>query len=700
MSGKRYRAFAAFMLALLLSLPAGCGGEAGVRIVLGSMPALDSLALYYPVPAATAARVPDYVVSPDLSNVEGARGAGLAASVVRALGSQGFAVVPGGEEEIYRVYQDRPGAKFVTLDAVLHSFDVLCDYALRDIETDFFQEDLRALAGALLESMRSLYEESRGTVRDAALKDLAFLAVASRLLGMEAEVPAEAADMVEGELALIAAQGGEAASPIFGYTEDYGRYVPVGHYAESEEMGRYFQASTWLGMAFYLRPGTGPSDIQRGRGMARQAVLLVGALHAAEAGDEPALEVWERIQRPTAFLAGTDDDLDAQGLTRLASEAFGSSFPLDRLEDDAAVDALIERCFVEKGEADVATELATAGTEGGACFRLFGRREPPDASVFARLTADAVPERFLPRGLDLPAALGSDRALETLTGVYGESDYRGYVENMEALRRESADVDPVRSRVSAYAACLDAIKPQLEIFGEGYPAFMRGAAWGDRCLYSFLGTWVGLRHDAAFEALPGGDAGEAPTASPAAKGYVEPAPESFARLAAATDMLRRGLGERGLLRDAVGERLDALYRLLLSLKSMAEKELRGEALAAEEYAAIDGIGDTLEYLETFPAGEGEGAGAAREGEPDMAAVSDAYADPYFGEVLQAAVGRAAVYYVVAPVEGVPTLTVGAGFSYHEFVKPLAQRLSDEAWRQVLDAGQVPTPLAWTASFLR
>jgi len=44
--------------------------------------------------------------------------------------------------------------------------------------------------------------------------------------------------------------------------------------------------------------------------------------------------------------------------------------------------------------------------------------------------------------------------------------------------------------------------------------------------------------------------------------------------------------------------------------------------------------------------------------------------------------------------------VGAGFSYYEFVKPVAERLTDEAWRGMLDAGQVPEPLAWTAGFLQ
>ena len=53
-------------------------------------------------------------------------------------------------------------------------------------------------------------------------------------------------------------------------------------------MEGYFQAFTWLGeMGFALAEGTGPGEITRGRENARRAVLLVVALHEAEADGEP-----------------------------------------------------------------------------------------------------------------------------------------------------------------------------------------------------------------------------------------------------------------------------------------------------------------------------------------------------------------------------------------------------------------------------
>lgn len=697
MKRPRLRAAVAVSILLLLPVSAGCGGggRAG-EIVLGAVPGQDVFALYYPVPTSVAAAVPDYVVSPDLSNVAGARGSGLPAGVARLLGTQGFAVAPGAEESFYRAYQGLTGARFVTLDALLHAFRTLCEYSLRDAEKLFLRDDLEGLVASLCGRVRAFYGDTEGKVREAALKDLAFLAVAARLLGLDAEVPPDAQGMVEEELSLIAARSGQAVSPVFGCAEDYSRYEPRGHYAGDAELERYFQAVTWLGeMGLPLDPGSGPSGIEKGRENVRQAVLLVAALHMAEVDGEAALLTWERLYQTDAFLAGTSCELDVRGCTELALEAFGSSFPASRLEDDAAVDGFIDLARGKEG-GEQGSGTAPGESTGGTCFRLMGRRDLSDTIIFQRLTDGEVPGRMLPRGLDVPAAMGSSRALELLSSVYGDTSYEGYEENLAELRKEYALADAAASRASACEMSLDVMRRQLKPCGKGYPAFMRGMAWQDRGLYGFLASWAELRHGISFEV--GADyrqeAGSA-TAQPE-KGYVEPVPDAFARLSAAADMLKRGLEERDLLRPEVGERIEALRRLLLELKNMAEKELRNEALTAEEYAAIAGIGDTLEYLETFPAG---GEEAVFEAAAGTALVVDAYSSADFGEVLQAAVGRPSLCYVVAPVEGRPTLTVGACFSYYELVRPAGERLSDEAWRRMLEAGQAPAALAWTSSFM-
>ncbi len=692
----------AILLAPLVALPAGCGGggggEAISQVTMRSPAPQDSLALYYPVPTAASPRVPAYTVGADLSSVAGTGAVGLPPGVARTLGAQGFAAVYGGGGDMCEVYENTAGAKFVTVDAMLHTFHSLCSYALRDIEEGYLAADLKALVGSLYHTVERMYSGSRGTVRAAALADLAFLGVAARLLGQEVSVPGEVAGMVEEELALIAGRSGTAVSPLFGSSEDYGVYAPRGYYADGGTLAGYFQAMTWLGRkGFYVRPGATPGDIVAGRDMTRQAMLLVGALNMAEVDGEPAFAVWDRIYQPNSFLAAYAEDLNACTYSRLMSELLGGSFSLGRLEDDALVDEFIDRALRDRPPGIVSVGGVSEGVgEPPAAFRLFGRPGFPDDYVFQELTAPEVPERFMPRGLDVPAAFGSGRAAQIADQFYGENAYEGYEHGLESLRDLLKNVDPVQAHSNAYWSSLDVQRLMLKPAGEGYPFFMRSTAWQDRGLYGFLGSWAEMRHyDVDYIER---DAVQ-PPAPPvvAEQGYVEPSPEAFARLAAATDVLRRGLGGRGLLSTPLRERLDRMYELLLSLKTMAEKELRNEILGVEEYAIISGIGGTMRYLVTFPSRDG---GQAFETGAGMPLVDVVYTDPNYGEALQAAVGMPVAYYVVAPVAGRPTLTVGAGYSYFEFVKPVDGVMTDETWRKAVDAGQLPETPAWAASFLQ
>jgi hypothetical protein len=676
----------AFALLPLLIIPAGCGGGEGgaiKEIELSSLSSQDSLALYYPVPSTSPARIPPYEVRQDLSNVQGRRDAALPSALTRRLAENGFVVTLGNEKHIYDVYRGLSGSKFITVDALLHSFHVLCQYSLWEMEKEVFPEDLRDLVALLYDTMQRIWCGSQGKVEEAALSDLAFLGVAARLLEVEVDLPQEIQSEVEEELELISAHSGWAPSPIFGSREDYGLYEPRGRYAGDPRMEGYFKAMSWLGnMGFSPATGSSPAELARGRDMNLRAILLVGALHLGEADGEPALEVWDRIYQPSSFLMGSSEPLDVYTYTRLVEEVFGRRFSLSSLGDEMALDDFGRRALAECG----VTESS---------FHLFVRHAVPESYIFEQLVSPRVQERPLPRGLDLPAALGSDRALDILDNVYGENKYEGYSEQMQALRREySSAIDMSVKRSSVYWSWMDILEKMLEPCGDGYPLFMQGIAWQDRGLNTFLGSWVEARHQTADFVEQDQGAGAAP-AGDAAKGYVEPRPEVYASLAATVDMMSRGFSERGLAATAT-ERLQDLYQLLVSLKDMAEKELRNETLSEDEYQVIAGIGDTLRSLETFTVAEGDGP--PRVAGTYMPLITGVYTNPDFGEALEAAVGKPCVCYVIAPVEGRPTLTVGAGYSYYETVDPADEQLSDEEWREMIEAGLAPIPPAWTSSF--
>jgi hypothetical protein len=136
---------------------------------------------------------------------------------------------------------------------------------------------------------------------------------------------------------------------------------------------------------------------------------------------------------------------------------------------------------------------------------------------------------------------------------------------------------------------------------------------------------------------------------------------------------------------------------------MAEQELRGARLSADDYEYIRFYGAEIESL-AFSASDGsvyQGRGGLPEGgDPLQAAVvADIATNGGAGQVLENGVGRVFEIYVVAPIDGRLVLTKGGVFSHYEFAQPIGERLTDEAWRAQLDGGGAPPLAAWTAGFM-
>jgi hypothetical protein len=663
-------------------------------------------AKYIPYQVKVEPTVPGYeinlsqVANPDLLM-------GLSDEQRALLEENGFVVVPSRVKQIYEVYKsakERGIPIFVTTDAMLHTYHILYDYTLRSAEIQHFVNDLKGLNAAMREAAEEQYLAASGEVREAARRNLAFFSVASVLLEPGAEVASDVADDVQAELDLIAAHQGFAESPIFGYEEDYSQYVPRGHYTRNETFERYFKAMMWYGrMMFRLKPGPNAEAIEAGRMETRQAILIVAALQNAQVGQESALAVWERIYEPTVFFVGKTDDLNIYDYTQVVREVYGDQLTLADLEDAAKLDEFIERAMTLRPPKIVSSyvtdrEKPEEVTKG---FRFMGQRFIPDSYIFQQLVYDKVgtqdDPRLFPKGLDVAAALGSLRGYVILLHDYEEGRYANYMEQMQKLQNEFSQLPEEQWVENLYWSWLYALRPLLEIRGEGYPAFMQNQGWVDKDINTFLGSWTELRHDTilyAKQSYTMKATGIMPQPE-AAKGYVEPQPEVYARLAALAKQMRTGLEGRGLLDAEYSDKLERLESLLLSLKTMAEKELAGEALNEEEYELIRNIGGVLEGITTFSAKVEEEI--TSEADERMAVVADVHTDVNTGQVLEEGVGDAFLIYVIAPVEGQLVATQGGVFSYYEFTQPMDDRLTDEAWQALEPKRDLPI---WTGSFVR
>jgi len=618
---------------------------------------------------------------------------------------------------------------FVTADTLLHLYHIQFDETLKEIEEQEFYADIHGLTTALLDNSLSLYEQHTGRLKEAAKRNAAYLAVAKKLIDPQAQVPVLVADLVAGELAKIDAHSGFSKSDIFIYEEDYSQYLPRGHYTRSEQLKRYFRTLMWYGrMAFLLKGAefSGPSadaliSVEDAKIQTTQAVLLAKSLETVKINQRTGREVWDRIYAVTAFYVGLADDLTPYDYLGAVDKVFGGSFEPTVLEDEDNFFALktelallpSPKIFGGTGNVFVQPPITPESlnevldkTKG---MRLMGQRFIPDSYMFQHLvfpevldyTGGTEPKPFTcgfsgvrwarcyPRGLDLMAILGSDRA-KTILVEEGDTDYIDYWLRFNELKTEFDALGLSDWNRNLYWGWLYSLRAIIEGFGKGYPNFMRTQAWEKKELNAALASWTELRHDTILYAKQSYTPIET-SLPPPVSGYVEPVPEFYGRLLALTQMTKQGLSDLDALSAQAADRLTNLENILSRLIEIANKELTNQTLSESDYEYIRSFAGTL---------EGTIFGVEEKG-LITTLVADVHTHTAEGKVLEEAVGYVDLIIVACPSpDGSIFLAAGPVLSYYEFKHPMSDRLTDEAWQELLDSPNRPERQTWYLPLMR
>lgn len=716
MKGWKQTLVAALLLTVVLL--AGCGSSSDKQPPGDPAPAPSaaaaSFAAWQEPKVDVQPAVPAYRVAADLSNVTNAGRFDFSSAARELLTRNGFVVVPSERDYseffwLYEMnsYEDTPIPNFVTTDAMLHNYHLYFSHLLRTLEKDQLRSTLQTLTTSMLTGSEEHYRQLKGTAwENAARRNTAYFAVAARLLDPAAKVPSSVKNEVEQELALISAHSATCPSPVMNmgaaqpldemtaFKEDYTQYIPRGHYDRSNDLSTYFKTMMWYGRMTFRA-----ANEDETRSAALAALLL---------RDQERFDQWNRIYEPTGFFVGHSDDLGYYQYAPLLAEHFGEAATLKELTgDEAKWEAFLAAAakldppainsvpiFDETIQPDRGREIKG--------FRFMGQRFTLDASIFQRLIYREVKEnragetRMLPKGLDIPAAMGSKEAYAILDAM-GETEYKNYPENMRKMREGIAALDQGTWTQNLYWCWLHTLQPLTAPKGEGFPSFMRNDAWTRKQLATYLSSWTELKHDTILYAKQvyaecGGGGGPVDD-----RGYVEPQPTVFGRLAALTRMTIDGLAERDLLNVRDRDSLERMEKLALSLKTIAEKELAVQSLTDEEYDLIRSFGGQLEHfwLEALR-DEGVDHRSATFENPAALVADVATAPP--DTVLEEATGQVQEIYAVVPVDGKLRIAKGAVYSYYEFPWPAGDRLTDKKWQGMLREGQVPDQPAWTQAF--
>lgn len=668
-------------------------------------------------------KVPAYSVSKDLSNVTNASDFTFSDAAKNLLVKNAFVVKPSNYNEFFQLYESNRYSytpSFITTDSILHNYHLMFDFLLKQLEEQKLIDELKQLSLSMLSESLDQYNNLKGTEwENAAKRNVGFFAVGSKLLDSSVNIPSIVAEEVNQELALIENHQEIKESPVMNIgggldvlKEDYSQYIPRGHYDKTEQLKAYFKAMMWYGrLTFRIK---NDDEI-------KSALLITLALNK-----ENNQNSWNKIYEPINFFVGKSDDITYYQFKDLLEKIYGANVTIHSLlSDKNRFNSFIDEAknleppqinsipsLQASNQADREKEIKG--------FRFMGQRFTIDASIFQRLIYPEVGDktkscqafnpletgcpgaRCLPKGLDIPAAMGSKEAKNILNEM-GEIQYACYSENMSKMNKYLSELSTEIWTQNLYWGWLYQLRPLLDEKTKGYPTFMQNTAWARKELNTFLGSWAELKHDTILYAKQvyaelGGGVWEVKDD----RGYVEPNPYVYARLVSLLKMTSEGLEIRGLLTPSMKDNLNKMKQLAMSLKTISEKELNNEKLTDEEYELIRSYGGQLEHLwleinKDEPAFKKSTNPRDYLSENPAAIIADVATAN--GQVLEEGTGKISEIYVIVPVDGKLRIARGGVYSYYEFTWPMTDRLTDKKWRDLLNSRQAPPLPSWTDAFV-
>ena len=604
---------------------------------------------------------------------------------------------------------------FISTDSVLHVSQLLFDQVQRSTERLRLLPELTMLDQEMFSLSWEQYRTTKGQatpegrrVAAAAWRNAAYFAVPLALLDPGFTAPAEITAVVSAELSLIAAGKGITVSPLFdlpGMADpsrlrvDYAQFVPTGPYARDEESSRYFRAVTWHRLIAF-RPE------QREETLSSALIAYLLQTHSA-----PRV-LWERIHAVQAFFQGQDASFTAAEYVGLVAAVWGEEADVTALADEGRMDTFLEAVRALPLPDHPMWTIWATKQPIVRDWRFLSPSFHIDTYLFGQLTGDYVGDadapRALPSCIDLAATLGSLEAYR-IAAQTGDTNYTNYVDQVDRVRNELSTLRPANWTSDLYWNWLYIYRALVQDKNASYPGWMRTAAWKRKDLQTMFGSWTQVRHDADLNGAPlstgmaGGGAGRAGALSSGGNevrptwGYVEPQPEVYARLAALTRLIIDGLEDRLLLADPERGALLNLETWLSYLQDTARRELIGRTLTDQEYQRLADYGSLVDEITQLAAKasaspEDQTPGAGYDEAVAVAvAVSGAGAQR---EYLVEAIGQVDTLYVVVERDQYRYLARGGVYSHYEWRWTGPDPLSDERWREMLDARKAPPLPLW------
>ncbi len=601
-----------------------------------------------------------------------------------------FAMAPTAYEQLFNIYENndyRQIPSFITTDVFLQAFHMYFSYVLKSLEKNHFSPTLRHALYALHAKCMDMSRHE--AIKQEAAYAATFFAIAYRLLtDKDLPIPPSLSEQYKAELQHIMAY--EDDFPVLMDDKSayfpYSLFKPRGHYTHDESFSRYFRSMMWLQTASFCRENTRPLW---------NAIVMASALNSIP--DEIRKD-FDGINKAITFLMGEPDNASIPEIA-----LFLKTHHLDgavEYHDENVllqVNAMLKKLFTTRNR--IAPKIQITCTDK---INFMPQRYTADNEILSTMT-DVTPgsRRPYPMGLDVFAAFGVKSAESLLDTCFHEAKkWNEYVSCAQKMKKQFCKKD--NSLPTMYNHWMETLV-EMQHAAPKQPAFMHTPAWKCKNLQTALASWTELKHDAVLYAKQplAAECGGGGLPEPVFVGYVEPNLRFWNMMKQLLAHNRQILQSAGFLDNDLEEKTARLEQHTDFCLRVTEKELRGEVLTSEEYRDIQKMGSTLEWftLSVIEPGENYSSWHDIKGtERSVALVSDVYTRNvpgcHLNGILHEATGLADAIYVLVEINGLSYITCGAAFSYYEFTRPLGERLTDEAWQQMLKDRKGPSRPQW------
>jgi hypothetical protein len=612
-------------------------------------------------------------------------------------------------EKVYR--NDLP--VFVTTDSILHLFHVMFDCSLKTLE-------MRNLYPLLLNVTQYAFSASLNDYNSithdnspkywAIRNSTVYFAVGLALLtNSTPTLPVELLDDVDfftsnawkEEPDFLPA--GDWTFPERPYwvsiQYDFTQFKVRGHYLGEARLEQYFRTFMWYGQFPVFIPR---NDENYAWSVPHFNETFTVHVRDVLKSSPEIYQNWMQLYNVTGGLVGESDSINPLNLEIALQRVFGNSDKyMDHVLTGDGLAQLREELSKPEYAQQILSQALLAGTPNDPLpnypivFQFMGQRYVPDSFIFQMLCWDKVgrdanyTRRILPRGVDVFAVLGSERASQLLIPDFRFSNF---TDNLGLLKENFQNLTEEDWTHSSYTAWVHALQSLVEAQSDPCPDFMKTPAWQDEKLNTGLASWAQLRHDTLLYAkqtyIPG-------WVCSYPEAFVEPYPTFYSRMQRLSQRTLEAISalDTSSIEPVIAQSLNNITSITKTLETISLKELAREPLTPEEVDFIKQVawrcgsgGFVGWYVDTIHAMASKANYTSILDVPVIADVATFpprdIEDP--PQILHVGTGYVNALVVLFPKpDGTLVASVGPVFSYHEFRLIGTKRLNDNEWKDML-----------------